>query len=264
MSPSDPNRDDALDVAALVAGTPFAAALQAGAPLLAVSLDPPRLRFASDAAMALVGAQSLAEAGAAVLDAQSPGARRLKELARTLTSGAPRLESLRFFASRRPLSLTFFCARLVNAAGGAFLVLAPPAGAQADGAASPAESAAPPAGAKAQGRLSPVSERFLWRVDQHLRFGAPAAALVTVLGAHAPQQGESLGALKARTGLDEDGQLAAALAAKATFSALRLAWPQGDGRHPRTALLSGAPLFDTDKRFLGFRGFGQLIETQDV
>jgi PAS domain S-box-containing protein len=264
MSPSEPSRGDALDVAALVAGTPFAAALRAGAPLLAASLDPPRVRFASDAAMALVGARSLAEAGAAMLDGQSPGARRLRELARILPYGAPRLEFLRFFAGRRPLSLTLFCARVVNAAGEAFLVLAPPIAAQGESAAATTPVSAAPSDGKASSGSPLASERFLWRVDQHLRFAGPVAALAAALGAHAPEQGESLGALKARTGLDEDGRLAAALAVKATFSALRLSWPQGDGGGPLTALLSGAPIFDANRRFLGFRGFGQFVETPNV
>jgi PAS domain S-box-containing protein len=260
MSPSDPKGVDAIDVAALLAGTSFAAALRTGAPLLVAAIDPLRIRFATDEAMILLGANSLAEVEATALGGDSLGARRLRQLARTLPAGAPRLELLRFFADRRPVSATLACAKVVDLSGQTYLVAAWPAPGQESGSSeTPAAAAVPPPAASLLVRTEPEPERFLWRVDQHLRFGAPAAALTAVLGAHAPQQGESLGALKARTGLDEDGRLAAALAAKATFSGLRLAWPQGGGAAPRTLHISGAPILDAGQRFMGFRGFGQFV-----
>jgi PAS domain S-box-containing protein len=260
MSPADPKGVDAIDVAALLAGTPFAAALRTGAPLLVAAIDPLRIRFATDEAMTLLGAKSLAEVEARALGGDSLGARRLRQLARTLAAGAPRLELLRFFADRRPVSATLACAKLVDVAGQAYLVAAWPAPGQAsDSPEALGGAVVAPAAAPLFVRTEPELERFLWRVDQHLRFGAPATALTAMLGAHAPQLGESLGALKARTGLDEDGRLAAALAAKATFSGLRLAWPQGGGKAPRTLLISGAPILDAGQRFMGFRGFGQFV-----
>jgi PAS domain S-box-containing protein len=260
MSPADPKGVDAIDVAALLAGTPFAAALRTGAPLLVAAIDPLRIRFATEAAMTLLGAQSLAQVEATALGGESLGARRLRQLARTLVAGAPRLELLRFYTDRRSVSATLACAKLVDVAGRAYLVAAWPAPEQAsDSPQAPGDAVLAPAGTPLVVRAEPELERFLWRVDQHLRFGAPATALTAMLGAHAPQLGESLGALKARTGLDEDGRLAAALAAKATFSGLRLAWPQSGGQAPRALLISGAPILDAGQRFMGFRGFGQFV-----
>jgi PAS domain S-box-containing protein len=257
MSSFDPKGVDAADMAALLAGTPFAAAFKAGAPLLAAAADPLRICFATEAALALLGAKNLGEVDAIALSGESPGARRLRHLARTLTSDAPRQERLRFFAGRRPITTTLACAKRLDGAGRAYLVAAEAAAGQelalSDQALDAASSFASPSD-----RTNPQSERFLWRVDQHLRFGAPTTALAAALGPHAPQPGESLGALKTRTGLDEDGRLAAALAAKTTFGGLRLHWPQEGGKAPRTLFISGAPIFDAGRRFMGFRGFGQF------
>ena len=71
---------------------------------------------------------------------------------------------------------------------------------------------------------------------------------------------ESLEALKARTGLDDDGRLAGTLASRGTFSSLRVAWPrdrrQDSSKEAAVVALSGAPIFDRERRFLGYRGFG--------
>ncbi|HYC25528.1 MAG TPA: hypothetical protein VEC58_05770, partial [Roseiarcus sp.] len=256
MNSDDPKGVDATQVAALLAGTPFAAAFKAGAALLALALDPLHIYLANEEAMALLGARDLAELEAITISAESPGARRLRLLARTLTSGAPRQQRLRFFAGRRSILTTLACARLVDGAGRAYLVAAATTPAQESAS---LDALAASSFAALADPTHPEPERFLWRVDQHLRFGAPTAALVAALGAHAPQPDESLGALKTRTGLDEDGRLAAALAAKTPFSGLRLAWPQGGGKAPKALIISGAPIFDAGRRFMGFRGSGQFV-----
>src|ERR1700758_3283792 len=91
------------DAAAMLAGTPFASALTHGAPLLVVGGEPARVLFATPAALALFGAEGIEALEAVALEADSPGARRLRLLAETLQPNAPpRIESLRFYASRRP------------------------------------------------------------------------------------------------------------------------------------------------------------------
>jgi PAS domain S-box-containing protein len=93
-----------------------------------------------------------------------------------------------------------------------------------------------------------------------LNFGPPDRTLADALGEQAPRLGESLASLKARTGLDDDGSFEAALNGKATFGGLHLVWPLASGAGALAMLLSGAPLFDRDQCFLGFRGFGRVIE----
>jgi PAS domain S-box-containing protein len=266
MIASDSPELGAPKVAALLAETPFAAALQADSPLLLAAIDPPRLVFANDSARMLFRAESLAELGEAAVTGPSPGAKRLRELGRLLTAGAPpRLELLRFFAGRTPLMVGLSCARL-NDAGGAPLIVAaslapalsraqPPPNASIE--IGPAASVGFGAPIAAGGSSATVG-RFLWSVDEALRFGAPAAALVEILGANAPQTGEAFAALKIRIGLDRDGRLEAALAAKATFNELSVAWPLAAGVGATILKLSGAPILDSARRFLGFRGFGRL------
>jgi PAS domain S-box-containing protein len=178
-----------------------------------------------------------------------------------LSPGAPpRLELLRFFAGRKPMIVPLSCLGVRDAAGRSYLVAAAPARAAS---APRAVTASLPASAAAVETTHSVSapaasERFLWSVDEHWRFADPAPALSGALGAHAPRPGETLETLKSRIGLDGDGRFEMALAAKATFANLRLAWPQDGGPEATVLTLSGAPLFDRERQFLGFRGFGRL------
>ncbi|HLN07507.1 MAG TPA: PAS domain S-box protein, partial [Xanthobacteraceae bacterium] len=56
--------------------------------------------------------------------------------------------------------------------------------------------------------------------------------------------------------LDPDGHVAAAVASHETWSGLMVAWPV-DATGQRAAVeLSGLPIFDGDRTFLGYRGFG--------
>ena len=67
-----------------------------------------------------------------------------------------------------------------------------------------------------------------------------------------------LATFRARAGFDRDGKLADALAARRTFAALPMSWGEGDSA--RVALMSGAPEFDRDRRFAGWRGFGLFAD----
>src|SRR5579883_2042440 len=251
MSASERPVLESSDVAALLAGTPLSAALREAEPLLVAALDPPRLVYASEAAKALFGAGDLDELGAA--------ARRGRELGRLVPAGAPpRFEMLRFFAGRKPVTLGLSCLRATDAAGRAFLVAAALSRAPAQPADGTRSEAAASLIAASDAPLATNGGRFLWSVDQDARFGEPAPALRDALGANAPENGESVQALKARLGIDRDDRFESALAARATFADLRLAWPLAGGTEAAVLILSGAPLFDRERRFLGFRGFGRL------
>jgi len=249
------------EVAAVLAGSAFAESLARGAPLILASGRPMRVAFATPAALALFGVETAAALDAVALDSRSPGAQRLRRLAETLDAGKPpRLESLRFYASRIPLAISLACARIVSRDGRDFLVFASPrATAEAEPAQmqAPAASPAQPDVSQPEVRLETAPpRRFLWTLDADDRFGASDGALEETAGAHAPQPGEPLGAFRARVGLDIDGALASAIVARRTFSALRLAWPEAGQPTARVVLLSGTPAFDKNRSFLGFRGFG--------
>ncbi len=243
------------DVAALVAGSPFAERLDRGAPLMVAAGPPARVEFATPAALALFGVGTLGALDALALSAPSPGARRLRLLVETLAKGAPpRMESLRFYASRLPLPVELMCGRIASPQGRDFLIMAAPPD---PGEAKPPESAgAEPVAEQAPRADIATARRFLWSLDAENRFGQADRALEETLGVHAPRPGETLTALSARVGLDPTGDLAEAIAARRTFSALRLGWPEPNRVNARIALISGAPIFDAERRFAGFRGFG--------
>ncbi len=243
------------DVAALVAGSPFAERLDRGAPLILAAGRPARVEFATAAALALFKVETLGALDAVALAAQSPGARRLRHLVEALAQeNRPRIESLRFYADRLPLPVGLMCARIASSQGRDFLVLAaPPDASEAE----PPAPAHPEAVADEAPRIEVApARRFLWSLDADDRFGRADRALEEAIGCHAPKAGESLAALSARIGLDPTGDLAQAIAAHRTFSALRLGWPEPDRASARVALISAAPIFDKERRFAGFRGFG--------
>jgi PAS domain S-box-containing protein len=229
------------ETAALLAGSPFAERLARGAATIVAAGRPPRVLFANSAALTLFAVPDLAALEGRLFSLSSPGARRLTGLAETATAGPPRVESLRFWLGRRPLPLALLCGRI-----GDWLVLATPPTLDEIRAAAPEPERAPP------------PRRFLWRLDGEERFGAVDPALAAAFGDHAPQAGETLATFRARAGFDSDGKLADALAARRTFAALPMSWGEGDSA--RVALMSGAPEFDRDRCFVGWRGFGLFAD----
>lgn len=56
--------------------------------------------------------------------------------------------------------------------------------------------------------------------------------------------------------LDSQGQIAHALAARDTWSGIVVHWPLDNGSERLAVEMSGLPVFDRDRKFEGFRGFG--------
>ena len=267
MSLIDDKAADERNIAALLARTPFAGPSRAGAPLLVVAQSGPRIVFANQAVLTLFRATNLGQLNATLLNGASPGARRLRQLANTATIDAPpKLELLRFFIGRLPVQLGLQCASAANAQGEVFLIAAAPASAAVAYPASnddvqPVESPPPVSAAIARPSVGDDGpRRFLWSANAESCFDSSAKALVEAVGDDAPREGESLEALKARTGIDPEGEFARALASRATFGALRLPWPRqaqhDPGKEAIVVVMSGAPIFDRQRRFLGYRGFG--------
>jgi PAS domain S-box-containing protein len=233
------------EIAALLAGSPFADRLARGAATIVAAGRPARVLFANPAALALFATPNLAALEAHLFSASSPGARRLVGLAETAASDPPRVESLRFWLGRRPLPLALLCGRI----GDRLVLSTPPA---------PDEIRAGAPVTPPEPQRAPPPRRFLWRLDGEERFGAVDPALAAAFGEHAPQAGETLATFRARAGFDLNGKLGDALAARHTFAALPMRWGEGEGA--RVALMSGAPEFDRDRRFVGWRGFGLFAE----
>ena len=101
------------------------------------------------------------------------------------------------------------------------------------------------------------SFRFVWQMDAGLCFTLGTAEFVRLLG---PQTASALDRpwheIAAALKLDRDGRLTQALAARDTWSGIVIEWPV-DGASERLPIeMSGLPVFDRDRQFAGFRGFG--------
>ncbi len=99
--------------------------------------------------------------------------------------------------------------------------------------------------------------RFVWQMDNATRFTAGTAELTSLVG---PQTASVLNRPWAEIApllqIDTDGRIAKALASRETWSGLTVRWPV-DGTSERLAVeMSGLPVFDRDRNFEGFRGFG--------
>jgi PAS domain S-box-containing protein len=173
------------------------------------------------------------------------------------------MEQLRFFSGRSPILLGLVCARVAGPNGSSFLVVAAPPSAPVEAPLSGFEVEGDSLAADtAASSLAPAPlegpVRFLWNLNSEGQFGPADPVLAARLGRNAPLAGESAEALCARLGIDPAGALIQALDARRTFSALRLDWPEPGLARARVALMSGAPQFDRERKFAGFRGFGVL------
>ncbi len=120
------------------------------------------------------------------------------------------------------------------------------------------QSAAAP-GDKHEEIPAPAPERplrFVWTMDADERFNLAAPTFADAMG---PPTAEAIGKpwreIAAALGVDTEGRFASAVAARDTFSGIVLAWPAASG-DAVSVELSGLPIFDRDRTFKGYRGFG--------
>ncbi|HEV7880714.1 PAS domain S-box protein [Bradyrhizobium sp.] len=98
--------------------------------------------------------------------------------------------------------------------------------------------------------------RFMWQMDAEGRFALGSDEFTRLIGA---RTAASLGRLWSEIadvfGLDPEGRVAKAVATRDTWSGIALNWPVDGGARLRVEL-SGLPLFDRARNFVGYRGFG--------
>jgi PAS domain S-box-containing protein len=99
--------------------------------------------------------------------------------------------------------------------------------------------------------------RFVWQIDTDGRFTLGATEFAEAMGAQTVVQiGRTWNEIAAELGLDPDQRVERAIASRDTWSGVTLAWPV-EGSEERLAVeLSGLPMFDRDRTFRGYRGFG--------
>jgi signal transduction histidine kinase len=111
--------------------------------------------------------------------------------------------------------------------------------------------------------------RFVWQTDEEGRFTLASEEFIRLVGGPtAVLLGRPWAEIADALQLDPDGQIAQAMATQDTWSALTVSWPmetdrQTDGQtdeptdnHSLAVELSGLPVFDRERNFRGYRGFG--------
>ncbi len=112
-----------------------------------------------------------------------------------------------------------------------------------------------PAAAEARPRRFPF--RFVWQTDTDNRFTLGTEEFIKVLGPKtAAVLGRPWAEVAAALKLDTQGAVANALAARSTWSGVVVPWPVDDMDQPLAIEMSGLPVFDRDRKFAGYRGFG--------
>jgi PAS domain S-box-containing protein len=99
--------------------------------------------------------------------------------------------------------------------------------------------------------------RFVWRIDAEGRFTLGAMEFAEAMGGQTLACiGRPWNELATELGIDPDGRVEHAIASRDTWSGILLDWPVEGGEDRLSVELSGLPLFDRDRTFCGYRGFG--------
>jgi PAS domain S-box-containing protein len=119
----------------------------------------------------------------------------------------------------------------------------------------PEATASIPPETHAPARRHPL--RFVWTMDADERFTLAGRAFADAMGPRTAQLlGKSWSEIAGALALDPENRVASAVASRDTWSGVTIAWPIGGTTETMTVELSGLPIFDRDRSFLGYRGFG--------
>ena len=135
---------------------------------------------------------------------------------------------------------------------------------------SPSESNAPPVSAAAETPPSeqqasdepPAAERlhplrFVWHMDADSRFAIGSDEFAEIVGPRAISAcGRLWSEIATELKLDPESRVAHAIATRETWSGIPVEWPVDDTDERLPVELSGLPVFDRDRVFRGYRGFG--------
>jgi PAS domain S-box-containing protein len=98
--------------------------------------------------------------------------------------------------------------------------------------------------------------RFMWQMDAEGRFLLGSDEFTRLIGARtAAGLGRLWSEIAEVFSLDPEGRVAKAIATRDTWSGIALDWPVDGGARLRVEL-SGLPMFDRARNFVGYRGFG--------
>ena len=129
------------------------------------------------------------------------------------------------------------------------------AGARASDAAAAIAASTAPNRASAQSGARKLPYRFLWQMDADTRFTQGIEEFAGLIGSYPAVLNRPWANIADALKLDNQGEIARALAARETWSGIVTHWPV-DGSNERLPIeMSGLPVFDRDRQFEGFRGF---------
>jgi len=119
----------------------------------------------------------------------------------------------------------------------------------------PLPSQAPPIEEPLIERRHPL--RFVWQMDAEGRFVVGSDEFIDLVGPRTMAAfGQKWSDVAADLKLDPDNQIARAIATHETWSGIVISWPMDETSERLPVELSGLPVFDRDRSFRGYRGFG--------
>ncbi|HWM46035.1 MAG TPA: ATP-binding protein [Xanthobacteraceae bacterium] len=140
--------------------------------------------------------------------------------------------------------------------------IAPATPAAAAPAAPPPEQ--PPAAPAAETPPPPAEEpprqhplRFVWQMEPDGRFTLTSDDFIALTGpTTARRVGQPWHEINAALALDPEGRVARAVATRDTWSGIVVSWPVDRAEQRLKVELSGLPIYDRQRNFVGYRGFG--------
>ena len=121
---------------------------------------------------------------------------------------------------------------------------------------------APPPATQISSPAEPIVERrhplrFVWQMDADGRFVVGSDEFIELVGPKTTAAfGRTWSEIAAALKLDPDNQIARAVSSHETWSGIVIPWPVDETSERLPVELSGLPVFDRDRSFRGYRGFG--------
>jgi PAS domain S-box-containing protein len=106
--------------------------------------------------------------------------------------------------------------------------------------------------------------RFVWHLDEDDRFAIASDEFVQLVGPRTARVAGTWDAIAAALALDPSDQVKRALASRETWSGIVVSWPVDDSDRRLPIELSGLPVFDRDRTFRGYRGFGVCRDVDHI
>ena len=113
------------------------------------------------------------------------------------------------------------------------------------------------------GRRHPL--RFVWQMDAEGRFGLGSGEFADVIGPQiATAFGRPWSEIRKEFGIDPQGEVTRAIASRDTWSGITLGWPVEGSDELLPVELSGLPVYDRERNFRGYRGFGVCRDLERI